>query len=100
MSAYELDVEQQQLGEKLRFLLRHFEGRTLDDECLAEMAKTLNEELASELDGRSIQLLRDDPGIRVEVACAPSAGVNGQVGVAASPAGLVGLEAVKAALAA
>jgi hypothetical protein len=63
----DLDGEQQHLRPELRFLLWQFEGRILDDSCLAEMAKTLNQELASELDGRTIHLLRDDSGIRVDV---------------------------------
>ena len=67
MSAYDLDAAQECLAAKLNFLLWKFEGRILDDACLAEMAQTLNQELASELDGRNIQLLRDDSGIRVDV---------------------------------
>jgi len=45
MSADDLGAEQQHLGPKLRLLLWQFEGRILDDACLAEMAKTLNQEL-------------------------------------------------------
>jgi hypothetical protein len=67
MSADDVDAEGKHLGPKLRFLLWQFEGRILDDACLAEMAKTLNQELASELDGRNIKLLREDSGIRVSV---------------------------------
>lgn len=102
MNAYDLDAEQQHLGTKLRFLFCDFEGRTLDDACLAEMAKTLTQELASELDGRHIRLLREHSGIRVEVAHPLIAGETTNVGFSARPAEgeLAGLEAVRAALAA
>jgi hypothetical protein len=97
MSAYDLDAEQERLAAKLRFLLWQFEGRILNDECLAEMAKMLNQELASELDGRNIQLLPDDSGIRVDVVL-PT--LNETALQQSTSPSQVGYDAVAAALAA
>jgi hypothetical protein len=97
MSGDDLEAEQQHLGPKLRFLLWQFEGRTLDDACLAEMAKKLNLELASELDGRNIKLLRDDSGIRLDVVLST---LNETASDQSTSPSQVGYDAVAAALAA
>jgi hypothetical protein len=98
MSADDLGAEQQHLGPKLRLLLWQFEGRILDDACLAEMAKTLNQELAFYLDGRTIQLPRDDTGmIRVEVVLLT---LDETVSDQSTSPSKVGYDAVAAALAA
>src|SRR5215207_1216946 len=97
MSADDQNAEQQQLGPMLRFVLWQFEGRILDDECLAEMATMLNQKLAAELDGRRIHLLRDNSGIHVDVV--PAALNETDSHQSPSPSH-VGYEAVAAALAA
>src|SRR5215203_5640556 len=66
MSTHDLDAEPD-LRTTLERILAQFAGRSLDAALVAEMAEVLNDELASVLDGRRIQLLRDDTGIRVDV---------------------------------
>ena len=96
MSTHDLDAEPD-LGTTLQRVLARFAGRSLDAALVAEMAEALNDELASVLDGRRIQLLREDTGIRVDVlAPAPK---ETPVDQSTSPS-LVAYEAVAAALAA
>jgi hypothetical protein len=97
MSADDQNAEQQQLGPMLKFVLWQFEGRILDDECLAEMAMMLNQELAAELVGRRIHLLRGDSGILVDVV--PPARNEPSADQGTSPS-QVGYDAVAAVLAA
>jgi len=68
MSPHDHDAEQTTLGAMLRVVLGQFEGRSLDDALIAEMTRTLNQELASLLDDRRIEVVRDDSGIRAEVS--------------------------------
>jgi hypothetical protein len=96
MSTRDLDAEPD-LGTKLQRVLARFAGRSLDDALVAEIAEALNEELASLFDGRRIQLLRGDTGIRVDVL--PPAPKETPVDQSTSPS-LVAYEAVAAALAA
>jgi hypothetical protein len=86
------------LATKLNFVLCPFEGRSIDEAFLTELTKVLHEELASVLDGRRIRLVRESWGIRVELASAPQA--NTPPVERPTNAGLAGLDAVKAALAA
>ena len=97
MSADDLNGGEHHLGPKLRFLLWQFEGRILDDACLAEMATMLNQELAVELDGRRIHLLRGDSGILVDVVIPTRNETGADQGTSPSQ---VGYDAVAAALAA
>jgi len=96
MSTRDLDAEPD-LGTTLQRVLARFAGRSLDDALVAEITRALNEELAPLLDGRRIQLLRDESGIRVDIVLpAPNETALDQ---STSPA-LIGYEAVAAALAA
>ena len=88
MSTQVLDAEPD-LGTTLQRVLARFAGRSLDDALVAEIAEALNEELASLLDGRRIQLLREDSGIRVDIL--PPAALDQSTGPA-----LVAYEAVAA----
>jgi len=92
MSTQVLDAEPD-LGTTLQRVLAPFDGRSLDDALIADIAEALNEELASLLDGRRILLLRDDTGIQVDIL-PPT-----DLAQSTSPS-LVAYEAVAAALAA
>ena len=48
-------------------MLWRFEGRSLDDALLSEMAEALNQELASFLDGRGVKLACGGSNIGVEL---------------------------------
>jgi cobalamin biosynthesis Mg chelatase CobN len=96
VSTHDLDAEPD-LGTTLQRVLARFAGRSLDDALVAEITRALNEELASLLDGRRIQLLRDESGIRVDVL---PPGANGTALDQSTSPSLVAYEAVAAALAA
>ena len=97
MSTHDLDIDTT-LGNTLHGVLARFAGRSVDDALVAEMAEVLNEELASVLDGRRIQLLRDDSGIRVDVL--PPTTEESALEAESTSLALVGYAAVAAALAA
>ena len=84
------------LGPTINLVLAPFEGRPWNDALVAEMAETLNRELASILEGRVIHLSREGSTVRIGVAETPARS-GGEPRTLAST---IGVDAVAAALAA
>ena len=97
MSTHHIGSEEDELALSIRVVTDRFGGRRLNDEVVQELAKALNSELASWLDGRRIHLGWDGSTIRVDVSSEVKVAPTSEQGATAA---LVGFDAVAAALAA
>lgn len=81
---HEQDADERVLGRTIRAVLRPFCRRVIDDALLAKMAEALNQQLTSFRGGSRIELALDGSAIRVELRPSEIAGVVGFDAVAAA----------------